>query len=72
MLDSNTLSPEQNPGLPCLILRAYKDSVTFHSGQRNTSDKESLELEMLQVLDNLYANQSIAYKKARGKVKGEP
>lgn len=52
------------------FLKAYKNSVSFHSGQRNTSDKESLDLEMLQVLDDLYANQSIAYKK--GKVNVEP
>ena len=37
---------------------------------RSTSDKESYELEILQqLLDNLYANQSITYEKKQKKSK---
>lgn len=54
-------------------LPACKNSPAFNSGWRRTLDKELFKLEILQLLDNLYANQSITdRKKSERKVRVKP
>ena len=50
-------------------LPACKNSPAFNSGRRRTLDKELFKLEILQLLDNLYANQSTTDQKKKVKEK---